>query len=89
MLAHTDRAKSVDLNESDGSTMFASPADNFLWNVKFAHRAGDMPPSAYAFDLLETLCKTMCCGGKNSAYGKSWKLPKNMIQFQQFGAEWL
>ena len=76
MLAETDRTKSVDLDDSDFSIKFASPAN-------------DLPPSAYTFGLLGTVCKTMCCGGKNSAYGKSWKLPKNMIQFQQFGAEWL
>ena len=89
MLADTDRAKSLDLNESNDSTTFSSPADDLFWNVKFAYPAGDLPPSAYTFSLLGTLCKTMCCGGKTSAYGKSWKFPKNMIQFQQFGAEWL
>ena len=76
MLADTDRTKSVDLDDND-------------FNTKFARPAADLPPSAYNFSILGAVCKTMCCGGKNSAYGKSWKLPKNMIQFQQFGADWL
>ena len=39
------------------------------------HVPGDslLPPPV----VLGTVCKTMCCGGKNSAYVKSWKLPKN------------
>ena len=76
MLSDTDRTLSVDLAETD-------------FDQKFAPRADDLPPSAYTFSLCGTLCKTMCCGGKNSAFGKSWKFPKNMAEFQQFGAEWL
>ena len=74
MLSDTDRSTSVDLDE---------------FNAAFARAATDLPPSAYAFSLCGTVCKTLCCGGKNSAFSQSWKFPKNLAQFQDFGAEWV
>ena len=61
LLAETSRTPSVDLGEGD----FAE---------KFDREADDLPPSAYTFGLLGTVCKTVCCGGRTSAYGRSWKL---------------
>ena len=88
MLTDTDRQASVDLNDSFATRPARSSAD-MLWNVEFAHPADNLPQSAYTFNVLGTLCKTMCCGGKNSAFKKSWKFPKNMADFQQFGADWM
>ena len=88
MLADTDRQASINLNGTFAARTPRDPTD-MLWNVEFAYPAGDLPPSAYTFNTLGTVCKTMCCGGKNAAFKKGWKFPKNMSEFQQFGADWM